>query len=102
VSYDDMTMFAGDLEPDLTIDVTNHGEPYDISAALSYRIKAYRGSTLLFDRVATLAGDSQVTMAWQTGDTTLVGPIRIYVVIEWEPGRVETIEPDNLVLVERL
>lgn len=97
-----MTMFEGDLEPDLTIDVTNEGVPYDISAALSYRVKAYRGSTLLFNRVASLVGTSQVSLPWVAGDTALVGPIRIYVVIEWEPTRVETIEPDNLVLVERL
>lgn len=98
---DDLEVRQNDLLPPLTIDVTDQGEPVDMTTATSVNVLGYQGGVELFNRSATTVGIGQVMMNWETGDTDTIGPMKVFVRINWT-GRELTVEPDNKVMILRV
>ena len=98
---DDLEVRQDDLLPPLTVDVTDLGEPVDMTSATSVTVLGYQGGVQKFSRPATTVGDGQVTMNWETGDTDTIGPMKVFVQIVWT-GRTLTVEPDNKVQILRV
>lgn len=97
----DLEVRQGDLLPPLTIDVTDQGEPVDMTMATTVHVLGYQGGVEVFDRPATTVGVGQVMMNWSTGDTDNIGPMKVFVRINWT-GRELTVEPDNKVQILRV
>lgn len=103
-----LVIYTGDLEHDLEVEIgpARAGDPaVDLTAATAIRVIGTHNGTLLFDRAPTstvVDGDSTVvTMAFQAGDTDLIGRIRIEIEATWPVGRPQTFVPDGGVDVRR-
>lgn len=107
-----LTMYTGDLEPDLEVTLSSSDGPVDITTAVSTRIIGRRLVSKnpdvyeeVFDRAPTstaVVGDtSVVTMAWVAGDTDDIGRIQVEVEVTWPGARPQTFRADGGVDVRR-
>jgi hypothetical protein len=96
-------IYAGDLKPDLSISLTNHGAPLDLTSAVSIRIIGKRRSdgSIAFDRSPTTQDkvNGVVTMAWQTADTATADELLIEVEVTWPGTKPQTFHPSGVVRV---
>lgn len=96
-----MEMFKDDLMPPLTVDVTKDCLPLDLTTATSVTVVGYQNGLQIFSRLATSVAINRVTMNWQAADTDTIGPITIHLKVLWPTG-LQTIQPDNLVMIQRV
>jgi hypothetical protein len=98
-----MKMYTGDLKPDLRITLSDPDTGFDASAATSVLIVGKRKGVQVFSRapisiVVTGTGvgtESELTMEWQAGDTSVAGTIWIEIELVW-PGNVpQTVKAEN-------
>lgn len=84
-------MKKGDLEPPFDpVLYDADGNPEDLTAATSVKVTCKRGSTTVFtSRTATGNAAGQVSMPWQSGDTSTVGRLDLEVEVEWSPSRTQ-------------
>lgn len=98
---EDLEVRQNDLLPPLIVDVNDQGEPVDLTTATTVKMIGYQGGVEKFNRDATTVGLGQAMMNWETGDTDTIGPMKVFVKINWT-GRELTIEPDNKVQILRV
>lgn len=92
------TMKAGDLEPDLIIDISDPTEAADLTGVTSWRLigKIKGQSTLLLDEVPAVVVDpadkwkAAVTHQWAAGETDTEGLVELEVEATWPGGRKQT------------
>ena len=100
-----LTMYTGDLEPDLEVTLASSGGAVDITTAVSVRVIGRRGEDIIFDRApsstAVVGQTSVVTMSWVDGDTDDIGRIQIEVEVTWPGTRPQTFRADGGVDVRR-
>lgn len=97
-----MTMYTGDLKPDLKITLSA-SDPVNIDDAVSVRIIGERDGEIVIDRAPTsteVVGDTSiVTMLWVDGDTDVPGTIAFEVEVIWPGPRPQTFRPRNGVTI---
>lgn len=91
------TIKKGDTYPPLTINVTEDGDPIDLTAADAVKIilKTTAGTALTFTATITNAMGGVIQYAWQAGDTAIVGSYNAEVEIEWAAGQYQTVPNDS-------
>lgn len=98
-----LTMYTGDLEPDLEVTLSSSAGAVDVTTAVSVRVIGRRGGTIIFDRnpndddvtVAVAGDNSVVTMSWEAGDTDAIGRIQVEVEVTWPGTRPQTFRAEG-------
>jgi hypothetical protein len=88
---------AGDLEPDMQLNITVNSVAKDISAAVSYQLR-WRKPDGTVELVALDAVDlttGRVKRVWEAGDTDQVGIHRGQVVVTWTGTEPQTFPSDG-------
>jgi hypothetical protein len=87
-------MKRGDTAPALRAELTDNGEPIDLTPA-TVKVIGKRNGAAVFSRAATTKTNlGVVTMAWGPTDTMLPGLISIEIELTWANGDVQTL-PSN-------
>lgn len=89
-----MTIYTGDLKPDLRIVISDTEAAVDLTTATSVRVIGKRGTTKVIDRTPSgLAVEGQtsiVVLEWQAGETTDSGRIDFEVEAIWPAAKPQT------------
>lgn len=97
-----MRIKAGDLLPPLVIDVTDNGNPVNMSSATSVHVVAEQGGTALFTDTSPVLDNTAgtVTHAWSAGQTDTPGRIWIEVQVTWPGGKIQSFPPFGSLAVD--
>lgn len=91
-----MTMYVGDLKPDLTVTCLDGDAPVDLTTATSVTVVGTIDGSFLFSRSATgTDANGVVTMAWQSTDTDTPGRLAVEVIVTWSGGKPQTFRPSE-------
>lgn len=95
-----VTMFRGDLKPDLRIALTDGGTAVDLTTATAVKVIGQLDGSPLFSRAADSAtADGVVTMSWQSADTATTGQIAVEVEVTWPGSKPQTFRPPEVIHV---
>lgn len=84
-----------DRRPRFRVQLTQNGDPADITGNTGVKFTMKQGSTTIVNKVAMTVIDAPtgvVEYAWATGDTATTGDFDVEVEVEWNTG---TTEPET-------
>ena len=88
-----MKVYQDDLMPNVVLDLTDGGEPIDLTVATAIRVIGVRGTTTVFNRTVAGTAEGVVTMPLQAGDTATIGRIQVEVEVMWPGNKPQTFRP---------
>lgn len=91
------TLTAGDLLPDMKLNVSSGGAPADLTGAISIDLRWVKpdGTVSTVSLVAIDLATGQLKRVWVSGDTDIAGPHRGRVVVAFPGPRTETYPNDG-------